>query len=190
MWQVGDSKQQNGSFNIAISRAKQDLVQKKESLGLPPSLVDTDMMPLINMAWQQSFAKISSNKRAIADRGWNPLNRAILTNDNLRATMTAKELEEEALPSSNIILPNKIASANPSSHDDKCDTTVTDDSTSPSEQPSSAPHVNQKLNFLDANAAFSINTLLSDTDLQKSRARIKGEHQKGLNFGETLRSAK
>lgn len=190
LWQVGDSKQQNGSFNIAISRAKQDLVQKKESLGLPPSLVDTDMMPLINMAWQQSFAKISSNKRAIADRGWNPLNRAILTNDDLRATMTTKELEDEALPSSNIILPNKIASANPSSHDDKSDTTVTDDSTSPSEQPSSAPHVNQQLNFSDGTAAFCIDALLSETDLQKSRARIKGEHQKGLNIRERLRSAK
>ena len=92
LWQVGDSKEQNGSFNIAMSRAKQQLVEKKETMGLPPSLIDTDLMPIINMAWQQSFARSDKNKQAISDRGWNPLNRAILTNQDLRATMTAKEI--------------------------------------------------------------------------------------------------
>ncbi len=33
-WQVDDSKEQNGSFNIAITQAKQDLLEKKDTLGL------------------------------------------------------------------------------------------------------------------------------------------------------------
>ena len=57
LWQVGDSKEQNGSFNIAISRAKIDLVNKKQSLSLPAELEPTDLMPLINEAWKHSFGQ-------------------------------------------------------------------------------------------------------------------------------------
>ena len=51
LWQVGDSKEQNGSFNIAMYRAKKDLLEKKDQLGMhDDGLVDTDLMSLINIA--------------------------------------------------------------------------------------------------------------------------------------------
>ena len=34
LWQVGDSKEQNGSFNMAMTKAKQNLLELKDSLGL------------------------------------------------------------------------------------------------------------------------------------------------------------
>jgi len=68
LWQVGDSKEQNGSFNIGMTKAKQKLVERKECLGLPPSLVDTDMMVLINSAWSNNFARKNKKIKAIADR--------------------------------------------------------------------------------------------------------------------------
>uniref|UniRef100_A0A7S4UP82 Uncharacterized protein n=1 Tax=Paramoeba aestuarina TaxID=180227 RepID=A0A7S4UP82_9EUKA len=51
----------------------------KTRMGLPPIIQKTDIIPLINLAWDQSFAKVRSNRKAISDRGWNPLNRALLT---------------------------------------------------------------------------------------------------------------
>ena len=48
-------------------------------------------MPLINKAWNASFARKNKNLQAIADRGWNPLNYNILTMPEIRATMTMDE---------------------------------------------------------------------------------------------------
>jgi len=96
LWQVGDSKEQNGSFNMAITKAKQNLLELKDSIGLQnDGMVDTDLMPLINEAWEKSFARVDKNRNAIADRGWNPLNKALLLDPTLRSTMTLKEKSEE-----------------------------------------------------------------------------------------------
>ena len=62
-----------------------------------------------------------------------------------------------------------------------CDTTVTDDSTSPSKQPSSAPHVNQQLNFSDGTArlgkpVFDICQENEDKKRKEQNDRIK-EHE-------------
>ena len=55
-------------------------------------ILDTDtMMPLINYAWDQSFALVQRNKNVICDRGWNPLNRVLLLDPDLNATRTIKE---------------------------------------------------------------------------------------------------
>ena len=47
----GDSKEQNDSFNIAITRAKQELLATKGKLGIyDEGLADTDLIPLIYKA--------------------------------------------------------------------------------------------------------------------------------------------
>ena len=63
----------------------------KEGLGITDGVTETDLMPIINIAWKNSFARVSKNKQAIVDRGWNPLNRALLLDDELRSTMTNKQ---------------------------------------------------------------------------------------------------
>ena len=78
LWQVGDSKEQNGSFNMAMTLEKRTLVQKKEKMSLPGKLVATDIIPLINRTWAKSFARKDKNRVAIAARGWNPYNRNLL----------------------------------------------------------------------------------------------------------------
>ena len=68
LWQVGDSKEQNGSFNMAMTKAKQRLLEDKDTLGLQnDGIIDTDLMPLINEAWEKSFARVKKNQNAIAD---------------------------------------------------------------------------------------------------------------------------
>ena len=48
-WQLRDNKEQNGSFNMAMTKATQDLPVLKDSLGLQnEGIPDTDLMPLIN----------------------------------------------------------------------------------------------------------------------------------------------
>jgi hypothetical protein len=46
----------------------------------------TDIVPLISHAWLESFAKTSSSKKAIAQRGWGPLNFALLDHPDVRKT--------------------------------------------------------------------------------------------------------
>jgi hypothetical protein len=58
-------------------------------------LVPTDIIPLVNYAWECSFCKVESNKRAICDCGWYPLNRCLLLEPVLRETMTQKDIEDE-----------------------------------------------------------------------------------------------
>ena len=70
LWQVGDSKEQNSSFNMTVTKAKQNLFELKDSIGLQnDGIKETDLMPLINEAWEKSFAHVDKNWNVIADRG-------------------------------------------------------------------------------------------------------------------------
>ena len=78
VWQVGDSPEMNGSFKTEFYRAKEDLMSFKIRRGMPAKLNATDIMPLVNIAWNRSFAKIESNRKAISTRGWYPPTRKVL----------------------------------------------------------------------------------------------------------------
>ena len=109
LWQVGDSKGQNGSFNIAMTKAKQHPLEYKSIHTFEnPSLQATVMVPLINKAWKKSFARVPKNRNAIANRGWNPLNRNLLLDPSIRATITDAEKENENDASSRIHLPSSL----------------------------------------------------------------------------------
>ena len=95
LWQVGDSAEQNGSFNIALAKTKQDLLDKRYKKSMKADLHPHDIIPLINKAWEQSFVRVDKNKNAIADRGWNSLNRNLLTNDDICSTMTKEDKANE-----------------------------------------------------------------------------------------------
>ena len=83
MWQVADSKQQNGSFKIAIGKAKQKLSTNRLGTYMDsPGIYPTDIMSIVNDIWDCSFAVIESNETAVADRGWNPLNYCLLDDND------------------------------------------------------------------------------------------------------------
>ena len=51
LWQVGDSKEQNGSYKMALSRFKKKLIQRKEKYMLDRLTIETtDIMLMINYA--------------------------------------------------------------------------------------------------------------------------------------------
>ena len=47
-----------------------------------------EIINIVNYALARSFARTVSNRKAITARGWYPLNRALLLDTGLRATMT------------------------------------------------------------------------------------------------------
>jgi len=100
LWQVGDSSQQNGAYKMALTVEKQNLLEKKTKLCLDTKIERHDAVGLVHRAWMKSFAKVDSNKRAIADRGWNPLNYKLLDHEELHrvkdnnAVKKAYELSE------------------------------------------------------------------------------------------------
>lgn len=89
VWQVGDSSEHNSSFNNAFYEARDILFDEKWKTGQPPTIVKTDIIPLVNCAWERSFARRESNKKAISTRGWNPLNRGCLKDPEVMATKPA-----------------------------------------------------------------------------------------------------
>ena len=95
-WQVGDSSEQNGSFKMNLSAWKQKtlsrrMTQMQSNLGIQA----TDIIPMVRYAWEKSFARKDTNAKAIAERGWFPLNRNCLLNSEIRVSMTEEELDQE-----------------------------------------------------------------------------------------------
>ena len=80
IWKVGDASEQNGCWKISITNFKRDLVLFKMRMGLPHTITKTDIVPLCNQAFANYSAQVPSNLHAIADSGWNPLNRALFFN--------------------------------------------------------------------------------------------------------------
>jgi hypothetical protein len=72
-WQVGDSaEQKNGSWKMATTREKRKLCRFQISMGMPLNVRPSNVVPVCKVAWKSSFARVASNKWAIARRGWNP----------------------------------------------------------------------------------------------------------------------
>jgi hypothetical protein len=86
VWQLGDSPEQNGTFKIESKKAKADTVRCKIRAGLPAALERSDIVRIVNIAWQKSFARVDTNLKAIAERGWGPLNYVLLDHPELQET--------------------------------------------------------------------------------------------------------
>lgn len=74
MWQVANLAEQNGCFKMALTRQKRVIIKSQDN----KRLCQTDIIPLVQEAWAVSFAWVTINKKAICNRGWNHLNRAML----------------------------------------------------------------------------------------------------------------
>jgi hypothetical protein len=59
---------------MALTRHKQNLLNKKEERQEEFAIHKSDIVYLVATAWANSFARVDSNRNAIADRGWLTLN--------------------------------------------------------------------------------------------------------------------
>ena len=174
IWQVADSKEQNGSYKIALARAKKELLDQKLSLHIdPPSLCSTDIIPLVNIAWEKSFARVAMNKNAIAERGWYPLNRNLLLYREIQDTMTSAERQSF----NDLLLDNLPMST----------VDVFDNSTSISALSNVSDHFNfqqQKqdviaLNYTSGNSAMVLDSYIGEKDLREARERNRLKKMEG-----------
>ena len=69
---------------MALTKAKRNLVEKKESWGLKGTVDKTDIVGVVTYAWENSFHRIGSNKKAVAKFGWGPLNYNLLLHPEIR----------------------------------------------------------------------------------------------------------
>jgi hypothetical protein len=92
VWQVGDSKQQNGSFKRLLILAKRSLIQEKQDNQEQSKIGKVDIIPLVSKAFSGSFSNVQGNTHAISERGWNPLNQNCLKDPKVLATKVAKKV--------------------------------------------------------------------------------------------------
>ena len=64
-WQVRDSAEQNGSFKIALTKCKRDLLTQKERRHAALVVEKDDIVDLVLKAWDESFACIATNQKLL-----------------------------------------------------------------------------------------------------------------------------
>jgi hypothetical protein len=78
VWQLHDDKRQNGSFKMALSRAKSSFYKKKILHGLPAEVLPCEIVVIAREAIDGSFMIKDHAKKALCHRGMNPFNRNTL----------------------------------------------------------------------------------------------------------------
>ena len=96
IWQIGDSMEQNGRYKIGSTNMKNFMLRQRIcEMVSDIEILPTDIIIIVNAAWNKSFADIKGNKEAIVQRGWFPLNRNLLLLPELRKTMTSEDHDWE-----------------------------------------------------------------------------------------------
>lgn len=86
LWQVQDASELNGENKKETYKAKENLLKYKRKMGLSIGIEGLDIIPLVNKAWHNSFAVACTDLLAIAERGWNPMNAALLHHPTIAVT--------------------------------------------------------------------------------------------------------
>jgi hypothetical protein len=95
LWQVGDSAYQNSQFKVRVRVKKEKILEARSVKQMAMEITPTDIIPIVNYAWHGSFDNVVTNKKAILDRGWFPLNRMLLLHPDIRKTMTEQDKTQE-----------------------------------------------------------------------------------------------
>lgn len=82
LWQVADSPELNAGIKAGLTKAKRAYLANNKGTrdGFSPS----DICPLVCAAWAESFGNQEFGKKAIAQRGWGPLNYILLQHPQLK----------------------------------------------------------------------------------------------------------
>ena len=71
-WQLHDDTRCNGRYKAESTKAKSIIQKAKIELHLPRRFEPTDIAPIVNIAWNNSFAIQKNIKKALGVRGFNP----------------------------------------------------------------------------------------------------------------------
>ena len=91
-WQVGDSPEENQAFKYH-SRVKKDSIRDfQDTLSITPSIKRHHVVPICQHAIPLSFMQVSKVKKAVAARGWNPLNQNCLHDKEIIQTKVSGDM--------------------------------------------------------------------------------------------------
>ena len=92
---------------------------KKFEMGIfELNLLRTDTIPIVNYAWTKLFARIETNKNAARERGWDPLNRILLSHpDIISSNPSALTVNENGTNNLSSIISTKCNERFNSSHE-------------------------------------------------------------------------
>mmetsp|Transcript_13738 Transcript_13738/g.25861 ORF Transcript_13738/g.25861 Transcript_13738/m.25861 type:complete len:184 (-) Transcript_13738:432-983(-) len=131
-------------------------------IGILPS----DIVIIVNDAWNNSFARVSTNRKAIAERGWYPYNRNILLHDDICATMTETEASNELVGKEIVVSsPQSEQSISTISASSEYDTYVS----------RSSVRKPVMLNLGTGMGLHVLKTIVTETDIAKARDVVIGE---------------
>ena len=65
IWQVGDSAEQNGNFNMLSVKAKRKIVDDKERLMIAPTIEPWEIINIINSAWGEFLGARKLTKKLL-----------------------------------------------------------------------------------------------------------------------------
>ena len=80
-----------------LTRAKRELLTFKGEHRQELAINKVDIVGLVNTAWKKSFANVRTNKKAISEQGWGPLNYNVLLYSEIQATRTNQKPINEVL---------------------------------------------------------------------------------------------
>ena len=183
LWQVGDSSQQNGAYNMALARIKKSIIEKKEERMMPLMIIEPhEIVIMVNYAWSCSFARTNHNKEAILHRGWSPLNRKIILDKTISATMTDAEKTNEN-NSGDVTVPYHVLNTVL----DLSEPTVLYD---PKFTQSQSTENETLTIFLSGTAAWCLQSILRDADLHKAQEKIRQQRCKGQSLKDRIKEGK
>ena len=175
LWQVGDASKKNGFWKMSISNFKRALVLFKIRLGFPPTITKTNIVPLCNRVFAKFFAEVNLNQHAIADRGWNPLNRALIFNTEILKTKIFNIVDDNTVPAS----PRNIFTGDQSGI-----SVITSTSSVTSTSSAARSRVSQNLNLTSGSAGTIITDLLQYAMKEEG---VNGNLKKRYAEGKILR---
>ena len=180
LWQVGDSNQQNGKFKILVSKKKREIFERRmNSFCQHLHLMRTDIMIIVRETWHYAFCDTISNKHAISERGWDPLNKALLLHPLIMATMTETMILNEKKRN---IFPRKILQELEANVYNESNGTVSFGVRAHSDS-------NTKFNFTGGPIACHVaNSIMNEVDREEARQRIKHMKQEGKTKAERIAS--
>ena len=151
----------------------------KDTVGILPS----DIIPIVKYAWDLSFARMESNKKAIRDRGWFPLNRNLLLHPEIRCTMTVEEKNNEL--KTGIYDEEKVNKKAKEKKEEK-KASFECKYLPDSELFSNSPP--ELLNFSDPTANDFLTHLVREDDLMKTREKIVEAKKEGTTLEQRMKT--
>ena len=171
-----------------------------------PQILPTDIIPIINYAWNKSFARTECNMNAITSRGWNPMNYNLLTARQIQPTITKSEKLElysmmkvqpatkkstDTLTQQSSITPAEASTMiNSTSLSDLTDEFEMNYDPYFMKRVPDTVTISSKLNFKAGRAAHVARTLLHESDILEAREENAKNARKGKEIKMKLEKAK